>query len=99
MFMCYLYGCRFSYRVSFFFLNAPATTEFYPFSLHDALPILAGRKVIRSRRRGEVVALLPGRADAVADDVGEDLAEPRTAGEDVGVRLDLRAVGGAEGGH
>src|SRR5205085_11811904 len=44
------------------------------------------------RRRLEVVDLLPRRADGVADDVGEELAEPRTAGEDVDVGLDARAV-------
>src|SRR5205085_10199973 len=31
------YTCIFSY--SFFFFNAPATTEIYTLSLHDALPI------------------------------------------------------------
>src|SRR2546422_9467921 len=27
------------YRLTFFFFNDPATTEIYPLSLHDALPI------------------------------------------------------------
>src|SRR6266566_8480745 len=38
----------------FFFFNDTATTEIYTLSLHDALPICAGR---RARPR------LPGRAD------------------------------------
>src|SRR5205809_5221565 len=33
---CYLYSSSFSI---FFFFNAPATTEIYTLSLHDALPI------------------------------------------------------------
>src|SRR5690606_41620130 len=36
---------------SFFFSNAPATTEFYPLSLHDALPIL----VAFPRQEDEIV--------------------------------------------
>src|SRR2546428_9632865 len=34
----------------FFFFNDPATTEIYPLSLHDALPISA-KSIGRSRRR------------------------------------------------
>src|SRR5256885_15818548 len=30
---------RYPYENSFFFLNDPPTTEFYPLPLHDALPI------------------------------------------------------------
>src|SRR3989449_9529941 len=35
-------------RTIFFFFNDPATTEIYPFSLHDALPISLGQLVQRS---------------------------------------------------
>src|ERR1022692_3468421 len=38
----------------FFFFNDPATPEFYPLSLHDALPICVEVPVAeRDRRRGE----------------------------------------------
>src|SRR5438046_10613116 len=36
MFLCYLSS---SFLSIFFFFNAPPTTEIYPLSLHDALPI------------------------------------------------------------
>src|SRR3712207_9554615 len=36
----------------FFFFNDPATTEIYPLSLHDALPIYPGRRPGRLRRGG-----------------------------------------------
>src|SRR5205823_4770419 len=50
------------------------------------------RVTIRSGRRSEVVDLLPGRADTIADDVRKQLAEPGTAGEDVGVRAEALRV-------
>src|SRR3989338_5290878 len=37
----------------FFFFNDTATTEIYPLSLHDALPILRWALVMRMRRRHE----------------------------------------------
>src|SRR2546425_10415774 len=47
--------CRFDQAQStcfFFFLNDPATTEIYPFPLHDALPIclVAGMQAAGSNR-------------------------------------------------
>src|SRR2546430_9139996 len=36
----------------FFFFNDPATTEIYPLSLHDALPICRPRQGVQ-RRRGQ----------------------------------------------
>src|SRR2546427_9722350 len=47
-----------SHLFSFFFFNDTATTEIYTLSLHDALPIYAGRECPRGRRRG-----LRARAD------------------------------------
>src|SRR3712207_8231002 len=35
------------YRAYIFFFNEPATTEIYPLSLHDALPVLALRQQAR----------------------------------------------------
>src|SRR5258708_13098992 len=48
----------------FFFFNDPATTEIYPLSLHDALPIL-GRTADRT------VAVAPAKAKLRADVTGE----------------------------
>src|SRR3712207_7018869 len=48
----------------FFFFNDTATTEIYPLSLHDALPISAPALVVRragGRARVSVPALLQGR--------------------------------------
>src|SRR5207244_114616 len=45
---------------------------------------------VRPRRRTEIVDLLPRRAHAVADHVGEELCEPWAAGVDVYVRFDRR---------
>src|SRR3989442_3536737 len=63
--------CTSLWTLVFFFFNDTATTEIYPLSLHDALPILAlgehrlldrpkGRELgrvpnLRSRRQGAVV--------------------------------------------
>src|SRR2546430_13602970 len=61
----------------FFFLNDPATTEIYPLSLHDALPIyeewdaLARRAVAEQRAAGRFV---PGLGHPV-----HKSADPRTA--------------------
>src|SRR5258705_5794117 len=38
--------------IYFFFLNDTATTEIYPLSLHDALPIYARRAIPRPSDRG-----------------------------------------------
>src|SRR5216684_7229736 len=46
------------FSVFFFFFNDTATTEIYTLSLHDALPISAGRRVSALARR----ALRPTRA-------------------------------------
>src|ERR1035438_8724854 len=45
--------------ICFFFLNDPATTEIYPLSLHDALPICHGIAAARRRRRGGSHARTP----------------------------------------
>src|SRR5437899_13003622 len=39
--VCCCLPLRVCFAVSFFFFNAPATTEIYTLSLHDALPISA----------------------------------------------------------
>src|SRR2546430_10599502 len=58
---------RYRYRQSlhlFFFFNDTATTEIYPLSLHDALPI--SNLVVRVPGRGEAPPLLlQGHADVV----------------------------------
>src|SRR3712207_7282424 len=42
----------------FFFFNDTATTEIYTLSLHDALPIYMGRRIVRTRlSRGHSHAL------------------------------------------
>src|SRR5690242_21519995 len=48
----------------FFFFNAPATTEIYTLSLHDALPIykLEGAVVVVEPATGNVLAMVGGRA-------------------------------------
>src|SRR5256886_16538211 len=46
--------------VSFFFLNDPAPTEFYPLSLPDALPILPGT--------GSQLVAAPARRRGLRDD-------------------------------
>src|SRR5438876_12385543 len=60
--------CRLSLFVScvlFFFFNAPATTEIYTLSLHDALPICdVGRAAVSSR----AVIELPGVCSRVGDE-------------------------------
>src|SRR5436853_5784247 len=48
--------CLFS--ICFFFFNVPATTEIYTLSLHDALPIFAGRVGALAERRGVFVAVV-----------------------------------------
>src|SRR5205814_9450650 len=53
--------------VGFFFFNAPATTQIYTLSLHDALPISVDR---RSQRR--VLARRPGAAVRAADHRSEE---------------------------
>src|SRR6202047_5208237 len=40
-------GCRARCSFFFFFFNDPATTEIYPLSLHDALPILQSLRAAR----------------------------------------------------
>src|SRR5256885_4900131 len=52
-------------KVSFFFFNDTATTEIYPLSLHDALPISLPARVRRARRppdhRRDIPSLLRRR--------------------------------------
>src|SRR5215203_7253549 len=71
-----------------FFFNDTATTEIYTLSLHDALPISAGRRPLRQRRAGgreprarvplSVAACRPRGADAVHIDRG--VRSPRRRG-------------------
>src|SRR5205085_9979578 len=50
-----------------FFFHAPSTTEIYPLSLHDALPISGGRAGgVRLRGRAAGAALAAGAAGAAA---------------------------------
>src|SRR6266480_6386094 len=49
------------YSCIFFFFNDTATTEIYTLSLHDALPISAGRSPPRGSGRGPVHRPSPGR--------------------------------------
>src|SRR5258708_164767 len=46
------------------------------------------RVTLRTGRNAEVKHLLPRWQNAVADDVGEDAAEPWAAGEDICIRFD-----------
>src|SRR2546430_9901300 len=53
----------------FFFFNDTATTEIYTLSLHDALPIYAGRRVLLGRRDPPGTTARPaGRPGSVARD-------------------------------
>src|SRR3712207_8562782 len=54
--------------VYFFFFNDTATTEIYTLSLHDALPILAGR---RGARRGLSARAVPADHEVLAPVDGE----------------------------
>src|SRR2546430_4604622 len=56
---CHEFGSFFGYLVKLFFFNDTATTEIYPLSLHDALPISSrsretpsSRAAARRSRRG-----------------------------------------------
>src|SRR5256886_17076719 len=52
-------------RLFFFFFNDTATTEIYPFSLPDALPISARKDVLRTKREefeAKRVAIVSGVA-------------------------------------
>src|SRR2546427_11541821 len=89
------------YTRFFFFFNDTATTEIYTLSLHDALPILLGR---RGRER-------PGRADVEDHDAwpgaelepaaGVEVAQGRVAHEEERVpehlHAGLKPVGGRHG--
>src|SRR5256885_8797294 len=79
----------------FFFLNDAATTEIYPLSLHDALPIserhrhparvgryAAGRRAAHRVAAGESAALCRGRADAVGGGHRARLLRPRLRSEE-----------------
>src|SRR5690606_41298714 len=54
---------------SVFFFNDPATTEIYPLSLHDALPIL-GERSSPASWEGDAAELLPGTFGAPVDGAG-----------------------------
>src|SRR5437762_8703841 len=51
--MSYIYSMRLDqlHLSSFFFFTAPATTEIYTLSLHDALPISSPRRLVRLEPR------------------------------------------------
>src|SRR5262249_60726599 len=56
VFCSYLSFYRRIFSLTFFFFNDTATTEIYPLSLHDALPIYVGTefceiKILRRHRR------------------------------------------------
>src|SRR5207253_4172233 len=53
---------------------------------------LAGQIALRSARRPEVMDLLTGRPDSIADGVRKETPQPWTTGEDVDVRIDVRAI-------
>src|SRR3712207_9167574 len=74
-----------SERSTFFFFNDTATTEIYPLSLHDALPICADHVVGQVRRRRRLIPA--GRLQPVAQRLLVE-AGLRAAG--------LVAVGGPE---
>src|SRR5690606_41456817 len=52
-----------------FFFSHPPTTDIYPLSLHDALPILRGRGDHRVEQRDERLAALE-REPLLADELG-----------------------------
>src|SRR5438034_9852143 len=62
-------------------LTAPATTEIYTLSLHDALPILIERPALakreRIRRRWEILVLGQGREPQHLGALGVELHLPR----------------------
>src|SRR2546430_12387728 len=61
--MMYLVIGIFEFSVIFFF-NDTATTEIYPLSLHDALPILTGAEPLNQRFRERALARSRGAGDA-----------------------------------
>src|SRR5256886_5549383 len=54
-----------------FFFNDPATTEIFPLSLHDALPILAPTAALQ-RLLGQLRVLATGRPEAAAGWTADD---------------------------
>src|SRR6266436_9801415 len=55
-------GCGAEFYFFFFFIDT-ATTEIYTLSLHDALPISPGRKLIRSYRVAAIAEIPPALVD------------------------------------
>src|SRR2546427_4785674 len=68
----------------YFFFNDTATTEIYTLSLHDALPIYAGRKAARRAATGRGASPAPDagarRCGVVAACGGSEI-EPSSSGE------------------
>src|SRR2546430_4171468 len=68
-------------RVLFFFFNDTATTEIYTLSLHDALPISAGRNVVASRTATATTNSPPTPTERVSESgVVTRAANPTTTG-------------------
>src|SRR2546430_17310151 len=66
-------------RVLFFFFNDTATTEIYTLSLHDALPISAGRNVVASRTATATTNSPPTPTERVSESgVATRAANPTT---------------------
>src|SRR5438034_7326387 len=76
-------------------LTAPATTEIYTLSLHDALPILIERPALakreRIRRRWEILVLGQGREPQHLGALGVELHLPRRRVERE-VRIDRKST-------
>src|SRR5207249_11533900 len=49
--------CQYSYFFTLFFFHAPATTEIYTLSLHDALPISVGSNIYAGGQFGSGSAI------------------------------------------
>src|SRR2546429_9240816 len=74
-----------AYRL-FFFFNDPATTEIYTLSLHDALPISAGRRAgadAPARGTARRRAARPSGHGAAGQHRGRDGAQPGPQGHGV----------------
>src|SRR3954465_4522178 len=89
-----MFGTLFFFCFVFFFFNDTATTEIYPLSLHDALP-LVGRPAVRVEMAGPDIARVvrPGAPGDLERPVGRK-GDPRTVADGVvihtGVDPDLR---------
>src|SRR3712207_7158718 len=60
------------YIIDFFFFNDTATTEIYPLSLHDALPILRSGRLPGGESAGGAADTRPNRAEPAAANTRTD---------------------------